>query len=157
MDDDFTFGASIWASNEPVSALPPQKPSSAPGRQFGDDDGFDDFSDPVDATQASAGDDEFGDFGEADVTGPSGFRDDPGFEEDVRIAASSSSDWHALNLDPLPSRQDLDEQLQTILGPIWGYEDLANILKSDGIREVEGINQILVDSERCANMTALHL
>ncbi|KAG6903448.1 hypothetical protein C0995_005471 [Termitomyces sp. Mi166 len=151
MDDDFTFGASVWASNDPVNVLPPSKSFSAPDPQTGDDDGFDDFSDPVDTVQAGAGDDDFGDFGdfgEAEVTSPSGFGDDLGFEEDVRIAGpSSSSEWHPLKLDPLPSREDLNEQLQTTLCPIWGYENLANILTSDDIRDVEGVNQILVDPE----------
>ncbi|KAG5728503.1 hypothetical protein E4T56_gene19497 [Termitomyces sp. T112] len=148
MDDDFTFGASVWASNDPVNALLPQKSFSVPEPQFGDDDGFDDFSDPVDTAQAGAGDDDFGEFGEVEATGPLGFGVDLGFEEDVRIAGPSSlSDWHPLKLDPLPPREDLNEQLESILSPLWGYEYLANILTSDGIREVEGVNQILVDSE----------
>lgn len=144
MDEDFTFGASVWASNDLVNALPPQKSFSAPEPQFANHGGFDDFCDTVDNTMAGAGDDDddfgdFGDFGEAEG-------DDLGFIEDVRIAGPS--EWHPLKVDPLLLTEGMNEELQSILSPIWGYEDLPNILTSDGIREVEGVNQILVDSER---------
>ncbi|KAG6868168.1 hypothetical protein C0993_006836 [Termitomyces sp. T159_Od127] len=148
MDDDFTFGASVWASNDPVKALPTQKSFSAPKPQFGNDDRFDDFCSPVDVIRAGAGDDDFGDFGEAATTCSSGFEDDVGFEEDVQIAGPPSvSDWHTLKLDPSSSTEGMNEELQSILSPLWGYENLTNILTSDGIREVEGVNQILMDSE----------
>ncbi|KAG6877241.1 hypothetical protein C0992_010467 [Termitomyces sp. T32_za158] len=151
MDDDFTFGASVWASNDPVNALPPQKSLAATESQFGNDDRFDDFCDPVDTVRAGAGDDDFGDFGdfeEVEANCSSGFGDDLGFEEDVRIAGpSSASEWHTLKLDPSSLTEGMNEELQSILSPIWGYENLANILASDGIREIEGVNQILVDPE----------
>ncbi|KAG6854909.1 hypothetical protein C0991_012099, partial [Blastosporella zonata] len=147
MDDELAFGASVWGSDAPVDVLPPPRTISSPEPLFGDDDGFDDFNDPAATVQADAGEDDFGDFGdfgEAEDAGPSSF----GFEEDVRIAGpSSSSGWHPLKLDPLPSRTSLDEQLQIMLEPLWGYENLANILTSDEIREVEGVSQILVAPE----------
>ncbi|KAF8076600.1 hypothetical protein FPV67DRAFT_1472028 [Lyophyllum atratum] len=151
MDDDLTFGASVWGTAEPADIAPPRKPSPlvvTPEAQFDD---FDDFDDPVGTAQVDAGDDDFGDFGdfgEAGIAGPSGFGDDVDFGEDVRIAGPSSySEWSPLTLDPLPPRQALEEQLNGILDPIWGYENLANILSNDGIREVEGVSQILATQE----------
>ncbi|KAG6916711.1 hypothetical protein DXG01_005660 [Tephrocybe rancida] len=146
MDDDFAFGASVWGSDAPVSMLPPRTIASLEP-QFNDNDGFDDFNNASDIVPADAGEDDFGDFGdfgEAEVVETSSF----GFEEDVRIAGpSSSSEWHSLKLDPMPSRQGLTEQLNNILEPIWGYDDLANILTNDEIREVEGVSQILMTPE----------
>ncbi|KAF5387629.1 hypothetical protein D9615_000576 [Tricholomella constricta] len=153
MDDDFIFGASVWGTTEPVDVVPPRRTASplesAPDSQF--DNQFDDYNDPADTVQTDAGDDDFGDFGDfgdAAIASPSGFGDDVGFGEEVRIAGpSSNSEWHPLQLDPLPSRQGLEEQLNGILEPIWGHEDLANILSSDDIREVEGVSQVLVKPE----------
>lgn len=152
MDDDLTFGASVWGTSEPVNNIPPKISSSlvtTAEAQF--DDQFDDFNDPVQVVQADAGDDDFGDFedfGEAEASGPSGFGEDVGFGEEVRIAGPySHTEWHPLNLDPLPSRQALEEQLNGILDPIWGCENLANILTNDEIRDVEGISQVLVTPE----------
>ncbi|KAG5648887.1 hypothetical protein DXG03_000236 [Asterophora parasitica] len=147
MDDDFGFGASVWGTAEPVDLMPPRKTTSPlesiPEPDF--DDAFDDFNDPANTVQADAGDDDFGDFGDAAISGSAGFGDDVGFGEEVRIAGPSS-EWHPLHLHPPPSRQDLEEQLHRILEPIWGYEG-ANVLTSDGIREVEGVSQVLVTAE----------
>ncbi|KAG6812999.1 hypothetical protein H0H92_014930 [Tricholoma furcatifolium] len=152
MDDDFTFGASVWGSDEPSTALPPSRPTiSASHTSFGDDDGFDDFNEPVEVVQGNTEDDDFGDFGdfgEAGTVGSSEFVDNDGFGEDARIAGPSfSTDWDPLQLHPLPSRQDLNEQLQNILEPLWGYNDLSNTLTSEDIRDVEGVGQILVTTE----------
>lgn len=152
MDDDFTFGSSVWDTNDKVDiAPPPRKPSPLVSEvQF--DDQFDVFNEPVDTAQADAADDDFGDFGDfgdAETADPAGFEDENVFGEEVQIAGPSShSEWHPLRLDLLPSRLELEEQLNEVLDPIWGYEDLANIMTSEEIREVEGITQILVTSER---------
>ncbi|GLB34001.1 putative protein with domain of unknown function (DUF5102) [Lyophyllum shimeji] len=152
MDDDLTFGASVWSTNEPVNIVPPKIPSSlviTPEAQF--DDQFDDFNEPVEEGPAGAVDDDFGDFedfGEPQIAGPSGFEDDASFGDDVRIAGPSSySEWHPLNLDPVPTREALEEQLNNILAPIWGYANLATVLTNDAIRDVEGVNQVLVTPE----------
>ncbi|RDB22779.1 Uncharacterized protein C8E11.05c [Hypsizygus marmoreus] len=152
MDDDLTFGASVWGTTDsPVDIVPPPpKPSAPSGFQF--DDQFDDFNEPgPEITQANADDDDFGDFGdfgEAPVGNSADFGDEVGFGEEVRIAGPSSyAEWHPLRLDPLPPRQELEEQLNEVLGPIWGYDNLASILTDEEIREVEGVSQILVTPE----------
>jgi hypothetical protein len=77
------------------------------------------------------------------------FEDDIGFGEKTPVAGPSSiKEWHPLKLDPLPSRLELAEQVNEILEPIWGYGDPSEILTDEGIREVDGISQILVTSER---------
>jgi hypothetical protein len=156
MDDDITFGASVWGTSDSVDTIPslrtnPPILSTSSESQFGEDQ-FDDFDDPVQTVQADAADDDFGDFGdfdEAEVVNSTGFEDDVGFGEEVRIAGPSShTGWHPLRLDPLPPRSELENQVNSILEPIWGSEDISEVLTDEGIREVEGVSQILVTPER---------
>lgn len=152
MDDDITFGASVWGTNDVVDTIPPlqTKPPILSTPHFGEDQ-FDDFDDPVQTVQADAGDDDFGDFGdfdEAEVVNSTGF-DDGEFGEEVQIAGPSShTEWHPLRLHPLPSRSEVEDQVSSILEPIWGSGDISGLLTDDGIREVEGVGQILVTPER---------
>ena len=160
MDDDFTFAASVWSTSEPVNLLPTPKqtlhdisPSSdfAP-RQDSHFDDFDDFGTPSQTAEADVEDDDFGDFGDfgegEEIAIPSEFGEEVGFGEEVRIPGPSShAYWEPLRLDPMPSRAVLEDHVNDILAPIWG-EDISDVTIGEGIREVEGISQILVTPER---------
>ncbi len=163
MDDDITFGVSVWGSSAPVSILQ-DKPfdDRAPSTidpfhsQPVDDhfDDFDDFGPPAQDLASSTDDDDFGDFGDFDTTEtiPSGdsFGDELGFAVDASIAGPSSyTNWEPLRLDPAPSRSHLVQDIDDILGPLWPTS-IAEVTTDDPIREMEGISQILVTSERFA-------
>jgi Domain of unknown function (DUF5102) len=155
MDDDLTFGTSVWGMSEevdgtplPLNTVPFILPSSDLQQ---DNDPFDDFNDPTESNPDAADDDfgDFGDFGQAEIVNLTGFEDDIGFGEEVPVAGPSSHrEWHPLKLDPLPPPSELAQQVNEILEPIWGYGDTSGILTDEGIRDVEGISQILVTSER---------
>lgn len=149
MDDDITFG-SVWATDiaAPTTLSPPPAAFSLP--TLDDDDAFDDFGEPS-AQIVAPGDDEddfgdFGDFGDADDH--AGFVD-AGFEEQTHIAGPSSSGlWQCLRLDPLPPRTELEERIEEILGPLWRHGNTLQAMTDDDIREVGGLNQILITPER---------
>jgi hypothetical protein len=174
MDDDFTFGASVWgASNDPtrlthittsLSSLGSPAPSPAPSQDQLDD--YDDFHTPPQTQNPSiAQDDDFGDFG--DFGGAEGLEDgrdfghdadfgqggDFGdFAEDVSfheqpIPGPSQTVWEPLRLTPLPSRDVLEEQINRILDPVW-IRDISLLTTDEDIRQVEGVSQILVTPER---------
>lgn len=156
MDDDFTFGASVWGASETSPAtLKPLQPASA---DFGDpfdapssvtvDDDFDDFGDPP-TTNTDAGDDDFGDFEDFDEAEAMPVAEAFAFEEAVAGPSSNYGQWEALRLAPMPSQDSLEEDLDNILGPIWAGQSLADLSTDEPIREMEGINQILVTPERC--------
>ncbi|KAL0067606.1 hypothetical protein AAF712_005321 [Marasmius tenuissimus] len=114
-------------------------------------DGFDDFDDfgspTADAGQIAMDDDDFGDFGDADeASAPAGFADSTGFAE-VPIAGPSRIGWEPLRLDPFPGRDELADQINEILEPIWRSHPVSEYATEEGIRDVEGVNQILVTSE----------
>jgi hypothetical protein len=152
MDDDLTFGTSVWGSAATPDGVPPTKPSislsmqpaSAPESEF-DDSGFDDFEDfntaPTSAIEAH---DDFGDFEEfgesATVT--------TGFDDHTFLNPQPARDWPVLRLDPLPERLELEAQIHDILEPIWADKDMSEVTTDDPIREAEGIAQILVTLER---------
>ncbi|KAF5321303.1 hypothetical protein D9619_000652 [Psilocybe cf. subviscida] len=149
MDDDLTFGASVWGEPEPVSA-PPIASKAAPAvvdefeaTAFDD---FDDFGEPEAAAADGAKDDDdfgdFGDFGEADPSSSMAFGDSVTFDE-ASIAGPSSQNWRPLLLDPFPSRPSLEAELEDTLGPVWNYEDIAAVTTDEPIREAEGVAQIL--------------
>jgi hypothetical protein len=156
MDDDLTFGTSVWGKTEAVDVNPlPPKASFSILTAYDDlhqnNDPFDDFKE-LPESDADVADDDFGDFGdfdEAGIVNSNGFEDDIGFEAEVPVAGPSShKEWHPLNLDPLPPRSELVKQVNEILEPIWGYGDASEILTDEEIREVEGISQVLVTPER---------
>lgn len=129
----------------PLDDFPPASSSSQ-----GDDD-FDDFGTAQTAPSDTQDDDfgDFGDFGEAEeMVTPADFGED-GFGQEVPIAGPSIPDsgWEPLKLDPMPSRDDLRIQLDELLGPIWS-EDISAYTTDEDIRQVEGVSQILVTSER---------
>jgi hypothetical protein len=53
-----------------------------------------------------------------------------------------------LDLDPMPERDDLVRQVNEIMDPIFG-EDVTELMTQQPLREREGLDQILVTSERC--------
>ncbi|KIK67826.1 hypothetical protein GYMLUDRAFT_36603 [Collybiopsis luxurians FD-317 M1] len=161
--DELTFGASVWGAEEPAPVLPPFTKSQPPPLPLQDDfassvpdadfDDFDDFGPSETAAgQDIAGDDDdfgdFGDFGDAaeDVAlTPADF-------SDVTVAGPSTSrinsDWEPLYLNPLPDRRELQQDINDILDPIWDDEEaLEQVLSQEGIREAEGVNQILTTNE----------
>lgn len=154
MDDDLTFGTSAWGTSDDITPLPLRTvsliPTSSDLQQ--DSDPFDDFNGPTEKNPNVADDDfgDFGDFGETEIVNSTGFEDDIGFGEVPVAGPSSHREWHPLKLDPLPLRSELAEQVNEILEPIWGYGHTSKNLTDEGIREVEGISQILVTSERYA-------
>ncbi|KAI0033329.1 hypothetical protein K488DRAFT_47926 [Vararia minispora EC-137] len=148
MDDEFAFG-SVWASNDNIEPAPsfsspaPFPPPSPSNDDFGD--GFDDFGETQEAEAGDAGgDDDFGDFGDADV----GFAGSTAFDDQSNQPGSSAqTEWKALSLDPLPSRSELQDSIDAILGPLWEHDDLSNVLNFEPIREVGGVNQVLITQE----------
>lgn len=159
MDDDITWGSSVWASSDPVvldpSSTKPRPPSiqvPPPPTPFDDGAGFDDFDDfgvPAEAAQdGTLKDDEFGDFEdfeEGTVQPVSSFPDVDSF---ATAGPSSQRSWQPLQVDPLPPRQELRDEINDILGPIWKGEDISRITTDDPMREVEGVSQILITSSR---------
>lgn len=163
MDDDITFGASVWGA--PTSPLPPLavKPpafgiSPAPSTAPDDFDDFDSFRTPAETTAGSGDegeDDGFGDFGgfgetqQLPVTASfqTSFGEVAYAERESIGGPSVSREWQALKLDPLPSREELQKHVDEILGPLWIHHDDTS-LTDDAIREVGGLNQTLVTSER---------
>ncbi|KAF9478152.1 hypothetical protein BDN70DRAFT_880306 [Pholiota conissans] len=151
MDDDITFGASVWGAGDPIEStsnfkVPP--PVSQPSK-FDDHSAYDDFDafgTPEEATKGDLKDDDFGDFGEAEAGSSMSFGETELFNEETRIPGPSSQNWRPLLLDPFPSRSSLESELDETLAPIWQRENIANITTDEPIREAEGIAQILVTS-----------
>ncbi|KAM5534266.1 hypothetical protein V8D89_010876 [Ganoderma adspersum] len=160
MEDDITFGASVWGV--PASPLPPlSKPpafgiSPAPSTAPDDFDDFDNFRTPAETTAGSEdeGEDDFGDFGDfgdtqqlpVNASFQTSFGEVAYTEPESIGGPSVSREWQALKLDPLPSREELQEHVDEILGPLWIHDDTSH-LTDDAIREVGGLNQTLVTSE----------
>lgn len=155
MEDDLDFGTSVWGTTERLAiSLPPASfshPSPAPSST---QDGFDDFEEygtPAETVAASGdeADDDFGDFG--DFGEVAEVEDIPTFEsdrfEDTVLTPRSSRDWHPLQLDPLPSEDNLRLQIDRILGSLWSGDD-PGAFTDDPIRQVDGLNQTLVTPSR---------
>ncbi|RDX53939.1 hypothetical protein OH76DRAFT_1399109 [Lentinus brumalis] len=164
MEDDIAFGASVWgapdasASIAPLAIKPPTfqvspSPSTAPD----DFDDFDNFRTPAE-TAAGSGEegeeDDFGDFGDFGETQQlpitpafsTSFGEVQYAEPEDIGGPSIRSEWRPLHLDPFPSREELQEQVDDILGPVWIHDDTSH-LTDDPIREVGGLNQTLVTPE----------
>ena len=145
MDDDLDFGASVWAATDrlDISIPPPSlsQPSPAPSSNLDGFDDLDEFGTPAETIAASGdeGDDDFGDFGDfgeaTETENASSF--EPETFEDSMLTPRPSEDWHPLGLDTLPSRDDLQSQIDRILGPSWLANDFRAFTE-DPIRQVEG-------------------
>jgi hypothetical protein len=149
MEDDLTFGVSVWGTpDEPLhQASSSSAPLQLPVTLRNTDDDFEDFGDPVTTTLEE--DDDFGDFGNAEETfNVADFDGSTAFGEEVRIPAPSDAPWEPLRLDPMPSREELEQQINHILGPIWGDEVVSRLTTDEDIRQAEGINQILISQDR---------
>ncbi|KAG7096733.1 hypothetical protein E1B28_004146 [Marasmius oreades] len=150
MDDDLTFGTSVWGSTEPVDLLASNSKSSedtTSQRTDGDEfDDFDDFGSP-ETGNIPVDDDDFGDFGDADEsTQPVDFKEEMAYPE-IPIAGPSRIDWEPLHLHPFPDRKMLTDQVNAILEPVWSSCSISHYTTKEGIRDVEGVNQILVTNE----------
>lgn len=164
MDDEFDLGSSVWTTSIPStsssSKLNKSYPKitsttsslSQPEDEFDDDDGFDE---PI-TVPASAEDDDFGDFGDfGDFRDPVESIDSTGFTQPLEFSADedfhsqSSTEWNALHLYPQPSHSTLREEVDVLLHPLWLRSDASQFLTQENIRQVEGLNQILVTSEAC--------
>ncbi|EJD01576.1 uncharacterized protein FOMMEDRAFT_126619 [Fomitiporia mediterranea MF3/22] len=166
MDDDFSFGTSIWASSTsetpngkptsstkelPLAAVtpPPQSDADFENDAFGDND-FE-FQTPPQPSASMVEEDDFGDFGdfgeavEGDVS--EGFTQSSTFTNEDPFTPQSSAGWETLRLDPLPSKPTLKAGIGDILQPLWDTADASEFLTDDNIRQVEGLNQILVTPE----------
>ncbi|CAL1701177.1 unnamed protein product [Somion occarium] len=158
MDDDLSFGASVWGSTDSPTAtptLPPvlKPPSFSPALSSPQDsvNDFDDFGTPAETIAASGdeGDDDFGDFedfGEAVEAGPSSvpsFND--AFLDEPRIPGASK-DWQPLRVKPMPSLEEIRQQMHELLGPLWPPAD-PSLFHDRELRQVGGLNQILISPE----------
>ena len=147
MEDDLEFGSSVWGLPSDPIRLPSIPATLAPPL----DDGFADVGEPAKPSSADDEDDfgDFGDFGEAqEVADAADFGEEVAFGEEVRIPPPAEADWEPLRLHPMPSRSELRKQVDDILAPIWAEHDISQVTTDDDIRDVEGINQILVTQER---------
>jgi hypothetical protein len=166
MDDDLTFGASVWGADPSPTPLAAEMPRMDDAESSESNDDFDDFGTPAESVQKDLDEDgfgDFGDFGDTEETPSAMEFGGDSFDEEIPIAGPSSySDWHPLRLDPMPSRSDLEESINDLLDPLWAEDNIAEATTSDPIREKQGLDQILVLPERhvgslhpCSLLTAL--
>ncbi|KAF8504214.1 hypothetical protein JB92DRAFT_3084194 [Gautieria morchelliformis] len=109
-----------------------------------------DFGEAVQPAEDDGFGDDFGDFDEGQSIpfedgDMSGFREAdpmPGF-----TPPSPTATWEPLRLDPLPPPSELSEQVQELLAPVWTPINPEELMTSEGIREVEGLGQMLVTPE----------
>lgn len=156
MDDDLDFGTAVWGATEPVSlsvASPSfTEPSPVPSSTQDGFDDFDDFGAPADTIPASGeegAEDDFGDFGDFGEVGEG--ESVPSFQdaafEEPSLTPQPSADWHPLHVDSTSSKNDLQQQIDELLGPLWSGDDPAHFT-DDPIRQAEGLSQILMTRER---------
>ncbi|KIY49409.1 hypothetical protein FISHEDRAFT_41732 [Fistulina hepatica ATCC 64428] len=138
MDDDLTFGSSVWdtptsQSEKAFSAL------NEPTNEFGD------LGDFAPAQEDTAGDnDDFGDFDDAEQVDAF----DPVLAASQSYwAAPGPSSWTPLRLHPMPPQSELAEQVNAVLEPMWNDYDISASATQEAIREAPGMNQILASSE----------
>ncbi|EPQ59107.1 hypothetical protein GLOTRDRAFT_54824 [Gloeophyllum trabeum ATCC 11539] len=160
MEDDL-FGTSIWGastSSDPVLQAPPKPDSDFSA--FGDStvrheepetgDDFDDFGPPPESAGEDQEDDfgDFGDFGDVQAVDSVGaFEEEVPFAEEPRAPLSVLDDWKPLQVDPIPSKEELEEQVDYILRPIWAHDDYREVFTDEDVRQAEGPSQILVSPE----------
>jgi hypothetical protein len=164
------WGTSIWDTpSEPLSQpplerlVPPVSPlafqdvsesaqessgSAVPPTPFDDLD-FGEAAQPAE-------DDDFGDdFGEFDggqsvefADGDmNGFREADPMPEEFTPPPPIAT-WEPLRLDPLPSPSKLSDKVQELLGQTWTPSNPDDLMTSEGIRQVEGLGQVLVTPDR---------
>ncbi|KIJ37464.1 hypothetical protein M422DRAFT_211579 [Sphaerobolus stellatus SS14] len=156
MDD---WGLSVWDTptdtpdsqpSQSTSILPP--PPSEPNPASDDFDDFGEPEDPASTTQDDFGDD-FGDFddGVQMQTDIGAFEEEDigdGFQDTFAAAIPPPrATWEPLRLDRLPPPKELTGMVEDILDDVWPLLDAGEVMTGEGIREVEGLNQVLVTSE----------
>ncbi|GJE84252.1 hypothetical protein PsYK624_003280 [Phanerochaete sordida] len=154
MDDDLDIGASVWGASErlSVSLAPPSfsEPSPAPSSSTDGFDDFDDFGTPAETIAASdeGADDDFGDFG--DFGEVASAADVPAFEDnsfqESTLTPRPASGWQPLQVDPTSSRDDIQQQIDSVLAPLW-TGDNPSFFSEEPIRQSEGLSQVLVTRE----------
>ncbi|KAF9514770.1 hypothetical protein BS47DRAFT_1294790 [Hydnum rufescens UP504] len=109
--------------------------------------------------EGDVGDDfgDFGDFGDAnDIT--SGFEDsDIGGFDDIDFSQEFSrnsvlsdpgpSTWEPLQPETMQNPAELSHRIEEFLAPIYWHTDPATVMSREGIRQVEGMGQILQSPE----------
>ncbi|EGO27766.1 hypothetical protein SERLADRAFT_461800 [Serpula lacrymans var. lacrymans S7.9] len=157
MDDDLTFGASVWGiPSDPtrLSNLTTDLPTfSSPSTSQDLFDDFDDFHTPPQTDQAAssvAQDDDFGDFGDfgeaEELANANDFEQDTRFEEEIPIAGPSQLEWEPLVMNPVPSNEELGRQISNLLESVW-TQDVSGLTMDQDLRQVDGISQMLVTSQ----------
>ncbi|KAL1738864.1 hypothetical protein HDZ31DRAFT_50342 [Schizophyllum fasciatum] len=143
-DDEF-------ADTPKANGLAGADPAAAPAPA---DDGFGDFDDFA-GPAGDGGDDDFGDFGDFDDGegaggAGGGFDDAHGFGEVSGFGVpgpSTRAEWAPLRLEPMPAREELAEEVNAIIAPIWEHDDVRAYVTDEAEREAEGVNQILTTPE----------
>lgn len=160
MDDDFNFGASIWASNTPPTSESLASSSSKPAfsafpteTEDAFEDGNFEFSTPLQASTFAGADDGFDDFGDfGDVVEGDAIetfdQESTTSDGDAFAPAGRTTDWNALCLDPLPSSSSLKQGIGDLMEPFWDTREASQFLRDENIRQVGGLNQVLVTPER---------
>ncbi|KZT29264.1 hypothetical protein NEOLEDRAFT_1214603 [Neolentinus lepideus HHB14362 ss-1] len=163
MEDDL-FGSSVWgvSTSGPAPILTSPRKGEEDFPTFYDpptteDESADDFDEfgtaPQSAVELEAQDDDFGDFGDfGDVQTSDtveAFDEEVAFVEEPQpqVVPSGSDNWQPLQLDPLPDKEELEEQVDRILRPLWANDDFRQVLTDEDVRQAEGLNQILVTPE----------
>lgn len=160
MDDDFGFGTSVWgapddpplklenslsSSSIPAASSPVNDTKEDTLEAPPDSEDFDEFDDFDAAATTVSPDDDFGDFGDFGDAQNATFSS--GFNEEPPIAGPSRIPLQPLRLHPLPTPDDLREQVERIIAPIYEEDDIAAITTNEEIRQAEGISQILLSPE----------
>jgi hypothetical protein len=160
MEED-PWGSSAWV-DAPSTSSPPAKlapafalaPPPAPSAviQTDDFDDFDDFGDSVAPVASAAGgggedDDDFGDFGDFGEVSDT-VVEQPLVEEPAPYVAPPARQLEMLRLHPGQPRAEIREQVERLIEPLFPRSEVEALTTGDGIREVGGLNQILVTEER---------
>ncbi|KZS97881.1 hypothetical protein SISNIDRAFT_481762 [Sistotremastrum niveocremeum HHB9708] len=150
MEEDFSFG-SVWASNTPSTSFhsalsPPTSETEIPDPPL---DEFDEFAAPE---STDNNDDDFADF--ADFVSNDNFVDDSQFGPmsdfsplPPEVENPFQDSWQPLRLEPQLSARAIEERVTELLSPLWPQSFEEGDFSREGIREVEGLQQVLVTPE----------
>lgn len=146
------WGTSVWdTSSEPINDLllstaKLSTPSIATPQVDSFND-FDDFGETVEPGTDDFGDD-FGDFGEGGDNTATFDNADVGRFQETQSFVPPPAIWEPLHLDPLPPPAELRSMVEEMLNAVWPLSNPADVMTDEDIRQVEGLNQILVGPER---------
>lgn len=157
MDDDLSFGTSIWASSNEPPVKPSENISSSSSitEPTSPDPQFHDFDDFASTAEFPTNDEDFGDFG--DFGDPDTSMEVSQFEEAVEFSQEKeeagepySPPWSLLHIDHPASSKDIKSQVTDLLQPLWWDTGMEICTSNEDIRQVEGVGQILSTMERQA-------